>query len=148
MKLRTRLLVTFSAIILLPLILTVLAFWLISSIISKNAQLNYGLNKGNYTIIAETMDELNEKTEDIYQQLWDMADQNDTQLEDVTYLEDITNTLGNGNVYLLVRKNLGLYYTGNPEAADVIFDRLPLYGQVCPNKDTAYYYNDLQKRIV
>lgn len=147
MKLRTRLLVTFSAIILLPLILTVLAFWLISSIISKNAQLNYGLNKGNYTIIAETMDELNEKTEDIYQQLWDMADQNDTQLEDVTYLEEITNTLGNGNVYLLVRKNLGLYYTGNPEAADVIFDRLPLYGQVCPNKDTAYYYNDLQKLV-
>lgn len=147
MKLRTRLLVTFSTIILLPLILTVLAFWVISSVISRNAQLGYGIDKANYTIIAETMDELNKKTEEIYQNLWEKAGQSTGELENLTFLEELTNTLGDGNVYLLVRKNQELYYTGNQEAAEVIFDRLPTYGQGCPNRDAGYYYNDLQKLV-
>ncbi len=147
MKLRTRLLVTFSTIILLPLILTVLAFWVISSVISRNAQLGYGIDKANYTIIAETMDELNKKTEEIYQNLWEKAGQSTGELENLTFLEELTNTLGDGNVYLLVRKNQELYYTGNQEAAEVIFDRLPTYGQGCPNRDAGYYYNDLQKLL-
>lgn len=147
MKLRTRLLVTFSTIILLPLILTMLAFWVISAVISRNTQLGYGIDKANYTIIAETMDELNKKTEEIYQNLWEKAGQSSGELENLTFLEELTKTLGDGNVYLLVRKNQELYYTGNPEAAEVIFDRLPTYGQGCPNRDAGYYYNDLQKLV-
>ena len=147
MKLRTRLLVTFSTIILLPLILTMLAFWVISAVISRNTQLGYGIDKANYTIIAETMDELNKKTEEIYQNLWEKAGQSSGELENLTFLEELTNALGDGNVYLLVRKNQELYYTGNPEAAEVIFDRLPTYGQGCPNRDAGYYYNDLQKLV-
>ena len=98
MKLRIRLFVTFSTIILLPLILTMLAFWVISAVISRNTQLGYGIDKANYTIIAETMDELNKKTEEIYQNLWEKAGQSSGELENLTFLEELTNTLGDGNV--------------------------------------------------
>ena len=147
MKFKTRLIITFITIILLPLVLTSVAFWGISTILVRDARISYGTEPKNYAIIADSVEAFNEITEKIYNSLWEKADAHATDLEDKTYLQSISDELDSSYAYIVVRKNDSVYFTGNQIAAEKLFEMLPAYGQGTFNRETGYYYNDLQKLV-
>ena len=103
MKFRTRLQVTFFSIILLPLILTVLAFLVIVFYLT-NANQGVGSSMGK-PVIAENIQEFLGTTDRAYYILLEQAKTNPKRLEDKAYLERLNNEISRKSTYLIVRKD-------------------------------------------
>lgn len=145
MKFKTRLYITFLTIVFLPLALTFIAFMGIATYISKQ-ELGYGI-EGNYTVVSEPMESLGKSTEETYSELLNVVYNNPVALEDIGYLSQINESIEEKASYLLVRKDNSIYYTGNEEAAKQIYDRLPPYGAMNPDKRAGILFNDLKKYV-
>lgn len=145
MKFKTRLYITFLTIVFLPLALTFIAFMGIATYISKQ-ELGYGI-EGNYTVVSEPMESLGKSTEATYSELLTVVHTNPATVEDIGYLSQINESIEEKASYLLVRKDNSIYYTGNEEAAKQIYDRLPPYGAMNPDKRAGILFNDLKKYV-
>ncbi len=146
MKFKTRLKVTFVSIIVLPLLLTAMAFVVIG-IYLMNAQQGIGLQEMNYNVMSENLQEFTMNTDEAYFILQEQARLDSRKLEDKAYLEHINTEVSRKSTYLIVRKNNELYYTGNEPATRAIFDKLPGYGDKALAEETGYYYNELEKYV-
>lgn len=146
MKFKTRLRVTFISIILLPLLLTIMAFVVIG-IYLMNVQKGIGIQELDYAMMSENMQEFVNTTDRAYYYLLDQAQKDASVLEDVEYLQKVDSDVSRRSTYLIVRKGDELYYTGNEAAAEKIFERLPGYGDGDLSEDSGYYYNDLEKYV-
>ena len=146
MKFKTRLRVTFITIIFLPLLLIVLVFCVIGLYLMNNSQGNK-LQDLDVTMMAEPIQAFIGTADDIYGQLCEQADTDVRLLEDREYLEKMNSSLRQRSAYLLVRRGNEIYYTGNEEAAQKIFDRLPRFGEGDLEEDASYYFNELNKYV-
>ncbi len=146
MKFKTRLKVTFATIIVLPLLLTTLAF-LIIGIYLTNVQQGVQLQEINYAVMTENVQEFTTKTDEAYFILLEQARQDSRKLEDKQYLEYINSEVSRRSTYLIVRKGEELYYAGDTKAAKLIFEKLPKYGEEMLAEETGYYYSELEKYV-
>uniref|UniRef100_UPI004057AB78 ATP-binding protein n=1 Tax=Acetatifactor sp. TaxID=1872090 RepID=UPI004057AB78 len=146
MKFKTRLKITFVSIILLPLLLTVLAFVTIA-IYLMNAQPGGQLSELDYTTMSDNMQEFINVTDEAYFTVLEQVNTDSARLEDMEYLEWVNSEVARKTTYIMVRKDGELYYTGDKAAAKTIFDRLPLYGNGHLAEDSGYYFNDLEKYV-
>ena len=146
MKFKTRLTITFITIIFLPLILTTLAFCLIG-IYLMNAQQDYGVQDVDYSMMSETFQTFAGTAEETYREILDQAGQDASRLEDTEYLQSINDGISKRSAYILVRKGEDIFYAGNTEAADKIFDRLPGFGEGAQEENSGYYYNEFNKYV-
>lgn len=146
MKFKTRLRVTFISIIVLPLLLTALAFFVIA-IYLTNLQQGVGLQEIDYSLMTENVQEFTNNTDEAYYILLEQARLDSSKLEDKQYLEHINSDVSRKSTYLIVRKEDGLYYAGDEKAAKVIFDKLPGYGDAQLAEETGYYYSELEKFV-
>ncbi len=146
MKFKTRLRVTFVSIIVLPLLLTIMAFVVIG-IYLMSVQKGIGLQEIDYEMMSDSMQEFTTNTDQAYYVLLDQARKDSTKLEDIAYLEHVNSEISRQSTYLIVRKNQEMYYAGNKEAAEVIFPKLPDYGEPSLEEETGYYYNELEKYV-
>lgn len=147
MKFRTKLVITFLTILILPLILTCMAFLGIGLYMTYNAERNFGIPTTDYNIFEDTLSSLGLQTEDIYEQLLVSAHKTPEQLEDPDYLGEVNRKLVPKSSYLLVRKGDKLYFSGNDIGTRKIFDRLPAYGYESGQKEMGVFYNDIQKLV-
>ncbi|MBR1852887.1 MAG: HAMP domain-containing histidine kinase [Lachnospiraceae bacterium] len=145
MKFKTRLQVTFISIILLPLILTIMAFLLIVFYL-MNANQGAASTLGA-PVVAENIQEFLGTTDKAYYILLEQAKTNPKRLEDKSYLELLNNQISRKSTYLIVRKGDSLYYAGNKEAAKTIFYKLPAYGEAELADGAGYYFNDMEKYV-
>lgn len=143
MKFKTRLYITFLTIVLLPLFLTFLAFVSIWSYMAGR-EVDFGI-EGDYFITSEPLEALGRSTEGTYLELLSQVKEQTGRIEDTAYLEEMNRTITKKASYLLVRKDNGIFYTGNRTAAEKIFDRLPPFGAIDPQTKAGVYFNDLQK---
>ena len=146
MKFKTRLKITFISIILLPLLLTVLAFVTIA-IYLMNAQPGGQLTSLDYGTMSENMQDFVNATDEAYFTVLHQAQENPVKLEDKEYLEWMDQEVARNTTYIIVRKGDELYYTGDKTAAKTIFDKLPPYGKAYLTDDSGYYFNDLEKYV-
>ena len=147
MKFRTRLLITSLSIILLPLLLTSVAIFVLGSHI-EDAESQFGfLNRDNASFIY-TIENYGRITEEILEDIREQIAKDPARLEDKDYLEEITLDLKDKSSYIIVRKNDDLYYTGNNNAAKKIFHALPEYGNEMPGMEASYYYNDINLSLI
>lgn len=146
MKFKTRLLVTFATIVLLPLILTASAFFIIGLSIVQSNQTS-GLEDVNYSAMSEGVETIGEQTQILYDELMAELEENPTVFEDKAFLEEITESISKKNSYILVRRGDEIYYTGNATAAQQIWEQLPEYDNVSGDGSSGYFYNDLQKYV-
>ena len=93
MKQRTRLLVAFCTIIIVPIVLVWVAFYGFRHIQMKELQENYGIEATDYTYLLNTVQLLNRYTEEDFETLLELADTNPERLEDVTYLKQVDEAL-------------------------------------------------------
>jgi len=146
MKFKTRLRVTFVSIILLPLLLTIMAFVVIG-IYLMSVQKGVGLQEIDYAMMSDSLQEFTANTDQAYFVLLDQARADSSKLEDKAYLEHVNSEISRQSTYLIVRKNQELYYAGNQAAAELIFPKLPKYGGPSLEEETGYYYNELEKYV-
>lgn len=146
MKFKTRLRVTFITIIMLPLVLTAVAFITIGMYL-MNMQQGFPMKDLDYSMMSETIHTFVNTADKAYIMLKEQAEVDDSKLEDVTFLESINEKIISRSTYLLVRKSGAIYYTGNQEAASQIFDKLPAYGDGDTTEESGYYYNDMEKYV-
>ncbi len=146
MKFRTRLLVTSLTIVLVPLLLTSIAFLVVGSHV-EDAENEFGLLDRNNLSFTYTIENYSQITEEVLQKVKDQITADASRLEDQEYLEEISRELNNKFSYIIVRKGNSIYYTGNTKAAERIFDNLPEYGNDMPDSETGYYYNDRKKLV-
>ena len=146
MKLKTRLKITFVSFILLPLLLTILAFMVIG-IYLMNVQKGYGIQELDYAMMSENVREFINTTDKAYFVLQEQIEKDPSKLEDREYLEEINSKVSRKSTYLIVRKNDDLYYAGNEEAAKVLFPKLPGYGDGGLAEDSGYYFDELEKYV-
>lgn len=146
MKFRTRLLVTSLTIVLVPLLLTSIAFLVVGSHV-EDAENEFGLLDRNNLSFTYTIENYSQITEEVLQKVKDQITADASRLEDQEYLEEISGELNNKFSYIIVRKGNSIYYTGNTKAAERIFDNLPEYGNDVLDSETGYYYNDRKKLV-
>lgn len=146
MKFRTRLLVTSLTIVLVPLLLTSIAFLFVGGHV-EDAEEEFGILDGNNLSISYTIENYSRVTEELLNKVKDQIAQDSSRLEDKEYLSEISAALNSRISYIIVRKADGLYYTGNERAAERIFEMLPEYGNAVPDSETGYYYNDRRKLV-
>ena len=138
--------VTFISIIVLPLVLTIMAF-LIIGIYLLSAQKGIGIPNINYESMSDSLREFTASTDEAYYVLLDQARTDSSRFEDITYLEHVNSDVSRDSTYILVRKDDEIFYAGNPSAAKIIFDKLPKYGEPTLADETGYYYNELEKYV-
>lgn len=146
MKFKTRLRVTFISIIVLPLLLTVMAF-VTSVIYLMNVEPGGQMSDVDYSMVSENMQDFINATDKAYYVLQDQVKADPSMLEDKDYLERVNTETARKSTYLIVRKGSELYYAGNEAAAQVIFDKLPNYGEGLLTEDSGYYYNRMEKYV-
>lgn len=146
MKFKTRLRVTFMTIILLPLVLTALAFIFIG-VYLMNVQQGNTFREMDYSMMSETMQAFVNTADVTCGVLTEQAARDPSKLEDMEYLAQVNADIARKSTYILIRKGNDIYYSGNPEAAKQIFDKLPEYGEGELVEDSGYYYNKLEKYV-
>lgn len=147
MKLKTRLMITSLTIVILPLLLTAIAFMIIGTYLMRSEQLSYGIEKINYAAMSESLESIGGLTEEMFERLRAQAEKDSAVFEDREYLDRINEEAEMNSSYIIVRKGEQLFYSGNEVASEQLFDRLPEYDTDNIGKETDYYINDMQKII-
>lgn len=131
MKFKTRLRVTFISIILLPLLLTIMAFVMIAIYLMNYSQ-GISLADIDYSMMSENFREFTNTTDQAYYVLLDQVKEDSSRLEDKEYLDHINEEVSRKSTYIIVRKGDKLYYAGNEEAAQQILKNcLPMVTRIC-----------------
>ena len=146
MKFRTRLLITSIAIVLVPLLLTSIAFIVVASHV-ENMENDVGILDRKNLARAYTIENYSQMTEEVLQEVKGQIEHDSVKLEDGNYLDEISGELNDKFSYIIVRKEDEVYYTGNDTDSQQIFDMLPEYGNEMPDSETGLYYNDMKKLV-
>ena len=147
MKFKTRLWITFVAIIILPVVLTSIAFGIISYQVIHTEGLNYGIEINDYTMWSDSISSFGKLTDEMFYKLQMQVDLDSSRFLDKEYLSVINEGIRDTSSYLIVRKGNAIYYSGNETASIQLVDRLPDYGSIVHGENAGYYYSDMQKLV-
>ena len=147
MKLRTRLLITFGTMVILPLVLMAVAYMSIGTYMTHTLQREYGFETVDYETLSNSIQNSGEQTELLFYRFQEIIQDSPEKLEDKTFLSTLNSQAVEKGSYIIVRKGQEMYYTGSQKAASRIFQNLPPYGHDTSVPDTGYYYNQLQKLV-
>ncbi|MFI3177363.1 MAG: HAMP domain-containing sensor histidine kinase [Eubacteriales bacterium] len=147
MKLRTRLIITFIAMIVMPLALTSIAFFILSHYMFDRE----GEGLSSYmTSGVEMTDAVNNfamLTDETYQYLLEEAGKGNEQLEEMWFLEEIDAQLYQKSSYLVMFKGDDLYYIDKSYDSDSLQEWLPDYRTVDDGIFAGYYYSDIRTYV-
>ena len=148
MKFKTRLVITFLTIILLPLVLACTAFLCIGAYLSKGQE-EYGIRTQDYNILIDPTQASKSISDEIFFEVKEILDNHPADLEDKGVLARINERIDGKSSYILVRKQDALYYAGNELAASQIFEKLPDYEEENIEKELgqSIYYDDMKKIV-
>lgn len=148
MNFRTRLLITFFTIILLPLALAVTAFLFIGNYLSKSQE-EYGFKNRDYNILIDPNQASRMMSDEIFYSIKDNLSSNPALLEDFNVLTNIDKQIEERASYIIVRKDEELYFTGNQLASEQIFSKLPEFEEenIYSSMAQGVYYDDMNKIV-
>lgn len=138
MKLKTRLVIAFITVTILPVLLSVAVIFTFSQLQLRAIEENYGITGATYEYFTNPTKTLNKVTESTYQQLTITAYRAVESFDDITYLDRVNQELRTMNSYLIVRKGTEIAYSGSDMGAEV-YSELPDYGNYNPNSENRTY---------
>lgn len=148
MKLRNRIIISFFVIILMPLILTGIAFMAFTTYQVNSIEEQYEIEGVTYENFSNNTVILSKMTQKIFDQMRNTALSTPEQMENMTYLDAINKELKTKNAYLLVRKGEKLIYTGSKVDDQVILSELPAHGDAVAGNDRGIYIGaDIQALV-
>ncbi|MBD5394659.1 MAG: HAMP domain-containing histidine kinase [Lachnospiraceae bacterium] len=148
MKFKTRILITFFTIILLPLVLAVTAFLGIGAYLSREQE-EYGFHNSDYNVLIDPAQASRVMSDELFYEARSKLKEDPSLLEDKIFLESINGKISEKSSYIIIRKGEELYYTGNKLAASQIFDKLPAFTEENIDSDMSQsiYYDDMNKMV-
>lgn len=148
MKFKTRLIITFLTIILLPLVLACTAFLAIGAALSREQE-EYGIQNNDYNVMIDPTFASQMMTDEIFAEVADTLNREPVRIEEHTVLDELNSRITNKSSYILVRRQGDIYYAGNELAANRIFDRLPEFEEenLGQASKQSFYYDDLKKLV-
>lgn len=146
MKFKTRLMITFLTIVLLPLILTAIAFVSIGGYL-MNAQKKLDTINIDYNMMSDPGQAFEQISEDVLNEVKAQMSTDEKKIENIEYLTSLNSAIEGKASYIIVRKGNAIYYAGNTVAAERIFSSLPEYGYANANGGSGYYYNNMEKLV-
>lgn len=141
MKLKTRFTITFLAMILVPIVMTLIAFCAFTQVQVKNMKEQYGIEI-TYEKLSDSTLMLNRMTQKAFDTLKEKAADDPAAFEDKSYLEELNAGLSQRYSYLLVRKADDLYYRGTTDDIGPLFSSLPAYGNLRLGSASEIYVGD------
>ena len=124
MKFKTRIIITFLTIILLPTALAVTAFLLIGTHMARNRQ-EYGFRSNDYGVLIDPTQASRDMFDEVFQEVKSKLQEDPAALENRNVLNNINRKISDRTSYIIVRRNDEMYYAGNQMAAAQIYDKLP-----------------------
>ncbi len=145
MKFKTRILVTFMAIVLLPLCLTILAFMGIGGYF-MHKEANFRLNADPSRYSYQMLDYY-ESTQDVFENLKQRLEIDPGQGEDQDYLQEVNEKLSDANSSLIVIKSGEPIFIGDQADYELVIDDLPSFAGAPFNDNRSYYLGEDQKLV-
>ena len=140
MKLKTRLIIAFLTVILIPILLTVMLACLFGKYQLSAIEKTYEISGMTTESLANSVAVLSRLTEKAYDELDQMVSENPGKMEDATFLEDFNQKLRNKYAYLLVRKGHMMNYVGTDmEEAQPVIEQLPHFGDSDLSSENGLY---------
>ena len=152
MKFKTRLVVAFFTIILIPLVLSSALVCMVGKYQLSSIEKNYGIKNTTVESLASSVTVLTRLTEQPYRELEALIRENPEEMEDAAQLESLNGELQDKKSYLLVRKNDTIAYIGTEASkAEKVISQLPEYGAAETTSENGMYLGGkaqvLQKQI-
>lgn len=130
MKLKTRLIIAFLTVILIPILLTGTMICVLGQYQINAIEKTYEITGTTVKSFSNSVQVLSRLTEKPYHKLSDIALQEPGKLEDATYLEEFNQELAEKKAYLLVKKQNTIVYVGTGmDVAKHVIPQLPGYGE-------------------
>ncbi len=140
MKLKTRLIIAFFTIILIPIILSTAMITLLGRYQLGSIEKTYGITGTTIESLSNPMQMLSRGTEEPYHDLEGMIRQFPERMEDATVLEEFNNKLMQKKAYLLVRRGGTVTYSGAaPDETREVVRQLPEYGDSDTKSENGVY---------
>lgn len=146
MRLKTRLRVTFLSIIILPLILTVVAFIGIGGFLVYQGGGRVSMFPVGDGSISENFQEFIGGFDSSYEAILEDLQGDTSKLENIEYLKQIEQTMLKGPTYIVVRKGDNVFYARNKAEAEKLVQELPAYDD--NSQDLPGYYDAKLARYV
>ena len=90
MKFRTKLIITFLIVILLPILLSGIAFIAVGAMVSYNSDLNFQIEISDDSTLSDSLASLSNTTNMMYIRLENIAEEDERRLEDKAFLEGLS----------------------------------------------------------
>lgn len=141
MKFKTRLIVAFFTVIMVPILLASLAILLLGRYQISSIEKTYGLKSTSLEVLSNPVQVLGQLTVEPFHELRKTAEQDPDSLEDATYLGEFNQMLSDKKSCLIVRKDDTITYMGT-EMDDVedVLQKLPAYGSTGTSSDSGLYF--------
>lgn len=146
MKLRTRVIISFFIIILVPIVMCALTFYFFVGYKAKIIGEKYGLANATYRTISNNTLLLNAMTSEEYDEVEDTARSDTAKLEETNYLSVLNARLQKKQSFIAVREDGVIIYNGSEElSSEELENELPKYGDPGANsKGGVYFRNEKQ----
>ena len=118
MKLRTRVIISFFIIILVPIVMCALTFYFFVGYKAKIIGEKYGLANATYRTISNNTLLLNAMTSEEYDEVEDTAKSDTAKLEETNYLSVLNARLQKKQSFIAVREDGVIIYNGSEELSD------------------------------
>ncbi|MCI9132562.1 MAG: HAMP domain-containing histidine kinase [Lachnospiraceae bacterium] len=139
MKLKTKLLISFLVIILMPLSMICLAFVGFGGYQLSTLEKSFGVEDADYETFSNSTLVLSKMTKSAYLSLQEQAGKDTGAFEDVSYLDSVNGELELRHSFLLVRKGEDYIYQGTQADISELIGRLPAYGEYASSQDTGIF---------
>lgn len=140
MKLKTRLVVAFLTITIIPVIVSATMVLIFARYQIGTIEKNYGLSGITTETLSNSTEVLAKLTEQTYYDLKEVAENEPEKMGDATYLEEFNKTLKNKRTYLLVRRGDTIQYIGtDAENVGDVISQLPPYGKAGKASENGIY---------
>ena len=149
MRLKTRIMIAFLAIILIPVTLTGVAFYGLMHYKVRAIGKAYGIENPTYESIYNNSLMISKMMDEEFQSIKQQIKETPELLEDNAYLNQLNEALDQDYSYLAVRKDDRIYYNGSTTVSDnELLEELPQYGESYASSDTGMYIRTKEQSLV
>ena len=147
MKLNTRLIVIFFAVIFLPFILAASTFFVICGSMVWNLKHTYGVKDIPLSAALSPAELYSSVTENYMDILKEKLEKNQGFYRNAEEIKEIDEQLSQLSSFVIIKGNDEIFYIGNEHEEDEVLQVLPAAGILPPEETASLYYNDI-KRVV
>ncbi len=149
MKLRTRLIISFFIIILVPVLLAGATMWGFGKYQMRAMRQIYDTDGNAYDYFVNSFEALSHFTKSTYEKLQKVARETPEKLEQQEYLNQVNAELEKRYSYLIVRRGEELIYEGNGTANQELKENLPEYdSDVLQSAGSGFYLEGEEQALI